>query len=178
MNWCLHRPLLHMSKSSQAILHELLILPWARGWPNLTCQKFVKRYLKDWCITNELALDRREWKLVIHVSEHWSSIPSFYWLLSSFFSPFCFFDLVFYCLFYFFIWFFYHHLFFSYFSLLFYIFLTHVILSLVYLNLLKNKKLGYCCCISGGKKESKWTKTKCKKKEEAVWILRVWFDRN
>jgi hypothetical protein len=24
---------------------------------------------EDWCITNELALDRREWKLAIHVSE-------------------------------------------------------------------------------------------------------------
>jgi hypothetical protein len=25
--------------------------------------------LKDWCITKELALDRREWKLAIHVPE-------------------------------------------------------------------------------------------------------------
>jgi hypothetical protein len=40
-----------------------------RGRPNLTCEEFVKRDLKDWCITKELALDRREWKLVIHVSE-------------------------------------------------------------------------------------------------------------
>jgi hypothetical protein len=30
----------------------------------------VKRDLKDWCITKELALDRREWKLAIHVAEH------------------------------------------------------------------------------------------------------------
>jgi hypothetical protein len=29
----------------------------------------VKRYLKDWCITKELALDRRELKLAIHVPE-------------------------------------------------------------------------------------------------------------
>jgi hypothetical protein len=29
----------------------------------------VKRDLKDWCITKELALDRREWKLAIHVAE-------------------------------------------------------------------------------------------------------------
>jgi hypothetical protein len=28
-----------------------------------------KRDLKDWCITTELALDRREWKLTIHVTE-------------------------------------------------------------------------------------------------------------
>jgi hypothetical protein len=25
--------------------------------------------LKDWCITKELALDSREWKLAIHVPE-------------------------------------------------------------------------------------------------------------
>jgi hypothetical protein len=29
----------------------------------------MKRDLKDWCITKELALNRREWKLSIHVSE-------------------------------------------------------------------------------------------------------------
>jgi hypothetical protein len=40
-----------------------------RGRPNLTWKEFVKRDLKDWCITKELALDRREWKLAIHVSE-------------------------------------------------------------------------------------------------------------
>jgi hypothetical protein len=31
-----------------------------RGRPNLTWKKSVKRDLKDWCITKELALDRRE----------------------------------------------------------------------------------------------------------------------
>jgi hypothetical protein len=31
-----------------------------RGWPNLTCGESVKRYLKDWCITKEITLDRRE----------------------------------------------------------------------------------------------------------------------
>jgi hypothetical protein len=31
-----------------------------RGWPNLTWEESVKRDLKDWCITKELALDRRE----------------------------------------------------------------------------------------------------------------------
>jgi hypothetical protein len=30
----------------------------------------VKRDLKDWCITKKLALDRREWKLAIHVPKH------------------------------------------------------------------------------------------------------------
>jgi hypothetical protein len=36
---------------------------------NLTWEESVKRDLKDWCITEELALDRREWKLAIHVPE-------------------------------------------------------------------------------------------------------------
>jgi hypothetical protein len=40
-----------------------------RGRPNLTCEESVKRDLKDWCITKELALDWREWKLAIHVPE-------------------------------------------------------------------------------------------------------------
>jgi hypothetical protein len=31
-----------------------------RGRSNLTWEEFVKRDLKDWCITKELALDRRE----------------------------------------------------------------------------------------------------------------------
>jgi hypothetical protein len=56
-----------------------------RGRSNLTWEESVKRDLKDWCITKELALDRREWKLAIHVPEPWSSVPSFYCFLSSFF---------------------------------------------------------------------------------------------
>jgi hypothetical protein len=40
-----------------------------RGRLNLTWEESVNRDLKDWCITKELALDRREWKLVIHVPE-------------------------------------------------------------------------------------------------------------
>jgi hypothetical protein len=40
-----------------------------RGRPNLAWEESVKRDLKDWCITKELALDRREWKLAIHVSK-------------------------------------------------------------------------------------------------------------
>jgi hypothetical protein len=31
-----------------------------RGQPNLTWEESVKRDLKDWCITKELALDKRE----------------------------------------------------------------------------------------------------------------------
>jgi hypothetical protein len=41
-----------------------------RGRPNMTWEESVKRDLKDWCITNELTLDRREWKLTIHMPEH------------------------------------------------------------------------------------------------------------
>jgi hypothetical protein len=52
-----------------------------RGRPNLTWEESVKRDLKNLCITKELVLDRREWKLAIHVPEPWSSVPSF--LLSS-----------------------------------------------------------------------------------------------
>jgi hypothetical protein len=52
-----------------------------RGRSKLTWEEFVKRDLKDWCITKELALDRRESKLAIHVPEPWSSVSSF--LLSS-----------------------------------------------------------------------------------------------
>jgi hypothetical protein len=32
--------------------------------------------LKNWCITKELALDRKKWKLAIHVPEPSSSVPS------------------------------------------------------------------------------------------------------
>jgi hypothetical protein len=35
----------------------------------LTWEESVERDLKDWCIIKELALDRREWKLAIHVPE-------------------------------------------------------------------------------------------------------------
>ena len=41
-----------------------------RGRPNLTWKESVKRDLKDWSITKELAIDRGVWKLAaIHVSE-------------------------------------------------------------------------------------------------------------
>jgi hypothetical protein len=59
----------------------------------------VKRDLKDWCITKELALDRREWKLAIHVPELSSQVLSLLLPFVKFFStPFRFFDLAFYCL--------------------------------------------------------------------------------
>jgi hypothetical protein len=40
-----------------------------RGRPSLTWEQSMKRDLKDWCITKELALDRIEWKLAIYVPE-------------------------------------------------------------------------------------------------------------
>jgi hypothetical protein len=108
----------------------------------------VKRDLKDWCITKELALDRREWKLAIHVSKPWSLVPSF--LLSSvkvfflFFCPFHFFFLAFYCLFSFCrIGFCFYRpsfsLFFRHCFIL--VSLTHVVSSLAYPNLLGLKCL-------------------------------------
>jgi hypothetical protein len=70
----------------------------------LTWEEFMKRDLKDWCITKELVLDGRELKVAIHVPEPLSSVPSFYCLFVKFFpTPFHFFDLAFYCLFSFFL---------------------------------------------------------------------------
>jgi hypothetical protein len=125
-----------------------------RGRPNLIWEKFVKRDLNDWCITNELTLDSREWKLAIHVPEDWSSVPSFYCILSSFLPCpfFAFLTYVLLCFLLFLIWFFYHPLFSPSFLLLLLrscfvpaLFFTHVVSSLAYPNLLGNKRLGCCC---------------------------------
>jgi hypothetical protein len=76
----------------------------------------VKRDLKDWCITKELALDRREWKLAIHVQNLDIRFLLFYCLfVKFFFTPFRFFDLAFYCLFFFFNLVFYRPSFFPFF---------------------------------------------------------------
>jgi hypothetical protein len=40
-----------------------------RGRSNLTWEESVKRDLKDWCITKELVLDRKEWNLEIYMPE-------------------------------------------------------------------------------------------------------------
>jgi hypothetical protein len=37
--------------------------------PNLTREESVKKDLKDWSVTKEIALDRRGWKIAIYVSE-------------------------------------------------------------------------------------------------------------
>jgi hypothetical protein len=78
----------------------------------LTWKEYLNSDLKNWGITKELALDRREWKFAIHVPKPWSSVPppllpfydSFFFLFANFFllyftfyglSPL--FYLVFYC---------------------------------------------------------------------------------
>ena len=40
-----------------------------RGRPKLTWDELVKRDLKDWDISEELALDRSAWRLAINVPE-------------------------------------------------------------------------------------------------------------
>jgi hypothetical protein len=91
-----------------------------RRWSNWIWEQSVKKDLKDWCIIKELPLDRREWKLAIHMLEPWSSVPSFYFFLTNFFpASFSLFWLSVLFLFFFLIWFFYHPLF-SPFLLLFY----------------------------------------------------------
>jgi len=37
--------------------------------PKLTCDESVKRDLKDWNISKEIALDRSAWRLAINVPE-------------------------------------------------------------------------------------------------------------
>jgi hypothetical protein len=74
-----------------------------RGRSNLIWKESVKRDLKDWCITKEFALDRREWKLAIRVGI--LIFDSFFFIFFCqsfffpFFTPFRFFFLEFYCLF-------------------------------------------------------------------------------
>jgi hypothetical protein len=144
-------------RPTEALVHSGVIR-WSgnekrgRGRPNLTWEESVKRDLKDWCITNELALYRREWKLAIHVPEPWSSVPFF--LLSSikvfFPPPFTFSwlsDLLSFLLLS--NWFLFLSSF--VFLLLFRhcfipVSLAHVVSFLAYPNLLGTKRLGCCCC--------------------------------
>jgi hypothetical protein len=101
----------------------------------------VKRYLNDWCITKEVALDRREWKLAIHVLEPFGSVLLFPFVKFFFLLLFHFFDLAFYYLFSFFDLVFLSSFIFPLFLLLFYTFFAHVISSLAYANLFGNKRL-------------------------------------
>jgi hypothetical protein len=41
----------------------------------LTWKEYLNSDLKNWGITKELALDKREWKFAIHVPKPWSSVP-------------------------------------------------------------------------------------------------------
>jgi hypothetical protein len=61
-------------RSTEAPIHNGVIrqtgnVKRGRERPNLTWKEYVKRDLNDWCINKELALDRREWKVTIHVPE-------------------------------------------------------------------------------------------------------------
>jgi hypothetical protein len=119
-----------------------------RERPNLTWEKSVNRYLNDWCITNELALDRREWKLVIYVSKSWSSVP-FFIVFCQFFPPlFAFWLSILLSFLLLSNWFFLSSFIlpFLFWHCFIHVFLTHVILSLAYPNLLGTKRLGCCCC--------------------------------
>ena len=58
-----------------------------RGRPKLTWDELVKRDLKDWNISKEIALDRSAWRLAISMPEPWplcllgfiSSLPQLAW---------------------------------------------------------------------------------------------------
>uniref|UniRef100_A0A453B8Y1 Uncharacterized protein n=1 Tax=Aegilops tauschii subsp. strangulata TaxID=200361 RepID=A0A453B8Y1_AEGTS len=54
-----------------------------RGRPNLSWVESIKRDLKNWNITKELAMDRGAWKLAIYVPELWVSniysLPQLVW---------------------------------------------------------------------------------------------------
>ena len=47
----------------------ILLCKRGRGRPKLTWDESVKRDLKDWDISEELALDRIAWRLAINVPE-------------------------------------------------------------------------------------------------------------
>jgi hypothetical protein len=119
-----------------------------RGRSNLIWEEFVKRDLKDWCITKELALDRR-----VEASNSCAGtliFGSFFFIVfcqSFLFRPISlFFGLTFYCLFSFFlssfVFLLFRHCFIP-------VSLTRVVSSLAYPNLLGTKRLGCCCCCCG-----------------------------
>jgi hypothetical protein len=144
----------HMQRRLAEALIRNEVIRWTgnkkRGrWrSNLTWEESMKRDLNDWCITKELALNRREWKLAIYVPEPWSSVPSFSCFLSSFFPvTFSLFLLSVLLSFLLFLFDFLSPFFPFFFALVLYLFFTHVVSSLAYPNLLGNKRLG-CCCLS------------------------------
>jgi hypothetical protein len=95
----------------------------------------------------ELALDRKEWKLVILVSESWSSVPSFLLSFVKVFSllfALSWFDSLLHFLPFYLV--FYHPSFSSFFGLVLSLFFAHVILSIAYTKLLETTRLDYYCC--------------------------------
>ncbi|KAG2549580.1 hypothetical protein PVAP13_9KG244826 [Panicum virgatum] len=51
------------------VLKRVDMVKWGRGRPKLTWDESVKRDLKDWNISEEVALDRSAWRLAISVPE-------------------------------------------------------------------------------------------------------------
>ena len=51
------------------IISRFEITRRGRGRPRLTWEEAVKKDLKEWNVSKELALDRSAWKLAIHVPE-------------------------------------------------------------------------------------------------------------
>ena len=55
-----------MNLSNYAVVYKV---KRGRGRPKLTWEESVKRDLKDWDISEELALDKSAWRLAINVPE-------------------------------------------------------------------------------------------------------------
>ena len=51
------------------VLERVDIIKRGRGRPKLTWDELIKRDLKDWNISKEIALDRSAWRLAINVPE-------------------------------------------------------------------------------------------------------------
>ena len=52
---------------SSGIISRFVSTRIGRGRPRLTWEEAVKKDLKEWNVSKELALDRSAWKLAIHV---------------------------------------------------------------------------------------------------------------
>ena len=60
---------LYFKKSHILVLERVDNVKRGRGRPKLTWDESVKRDLKDWNISKEIALDRSAWRLAINVPE-------------------------------------------------------------------------------------------------------------
>ena len=57
------------AKGNKTIFWNLHNVKKGRGRPKLTWDELVKRDLKDWNISKEIALDRSAWRLDINMPE-------------------------------------------------------------------------------------------------------------